>query len=244
MSEIHPAVIAARESEQEVRRNIHAGVGPGRLGAGTRTTSPRKTRRIAPGTARRPGSSPGTAPPRFEPPYGSNLAEAENRAELLRQAEDDLSRAEVSQVGADAASLIGRIDVPTVGTRPAGPGRNLIILVGAIGGLLTGLGFLVLTSPMPGSEWGDGPRKSRGGRCGRAPPTVQRRRDSRPPNCDPRHHLAWSPPDAVLRLGSGRSESELLTSLEEDMRMPENDLRPESASGMTLKEALQRVGSA
>ena len=31
--------------------------------------------------------------------------------------------------------------------------KLLIILVGAAGGLLAGLGFLVLTAPMPGTEW-------------------------------------------------------------------------------------------
>ena len=154
-----------------------------------------------------------------------------------------MSQAEASQVGADAASLIGRIDVPTVGTRPAGPGSQLIVLVGAVGGLLAGLGLLVLTTPIPGtqSETGsEGPEvvvvvePSRSLEvpqmgAGEASSTARRKEPTRP-SALPR------PPRPV--------ESELLTSLHENLRMPETDFALDDTSGMTLKEALQRIGSA
>ncbi len=242
MSEIHPAVIAARESEQEVRRNIHAELAEAISGLELEL--------------RLQGNEEGTLQTRLDDldtrlarlaalraSYGSNLAEVANRAELLRQAEDDLSQAEASQVGADAASLIGRIDVPTVGTRPAGPGSQLIVLVGAVGGLLAGLGLLVLTTPIPGtqSETGsEGPEvvvvvePSRSLEvpqmgAGEASSTARRKEPTRP-SALPR------PPRPV--------ESELLTSLHENLRMPETDFALDDTSGMTLKEALQRIGSA
>jgi uncharacterized protein involved in exopolysaccharide biosynthesis len=241
MSEIHPAVIAARESEQEVRRNIHSELTQAISGLelelrlqGKQEESLQARLDDLDNRLARLAS--------LRAAYGSNLAETENRAELLRQAEDDLSQAEVSQVGADAASLIGRIDVPTVGTLPAGPGRKLIILVGAVGGLLAGLGLLVLTTPMPGTEWEadqgspevvvvvestdsqETPRFAEA-EMDTFSPRVEPARPSVPP---------WQPP----------VESGLLPSLPEDLRMPENDLSQSDASGMTLKEALQRVGSA
>lgn len=240
MSEIHPAVIAARESEHEVRRNIYAELTQAisgldlelrLLGKQEETLKARlddldnRLARLA----------------SLRAAYGSNLAEVANRAELLRQAEDDLSQAQASQVGADAASLIGRIDVPTVGTRPAGPSRKLIILVGAVGGLLTGVGLLVLTTPLPGAEWevshgspevvvvvestdSTEKRRHEGADTGSVCPRLEPARGGVPP---------WQQP----------VESELLTSLQEDLRMPETDLSESSASSMTLKEALQRVGS-
>ena len=241
MSEIHPAVIAARESEQEVRRNIHAELAQAVSGLELELRLQGKQEESL--QARLDDLDHRLARlASLRAAYGSNLAETENRAELLRQAEDDLSRAEVSQVGADAASLIGRIDVPTVGTRPAGPGRNLIVLVGAIGGLLAGLGFLVLTSPMPGGEW----------ETGQGSPevvvVVEHSDLPETPQFEATELPSTSPPVEPVRCSAPPwlqpTESELLASLEEDMRMPENDITPKNNSGMTLKEALQRVGSA
>jgi uncharacterized protein involved in exopolysaccharide biosynthesis len=239
MSEVHPMVVAARESEQEVRRNIHAELSEaisglelesrlqGRQEESLQARLADLDRRLARLASLRAS-------------YGSNLAETANRAELLRQAEDDLSQAEVSQVGADAASLIGRIDVPTVGTRPAGPGRTLIVLVGAVGGLLAGLGFLVLTTPMPGAEW----EMTQG-----SPEVVvvvessdtrpTRYLEDREPRAAPRR-MEPARPNAARRQPV---ESERLASMQKDLRMPEKDFSAEDASGMTLKEALQRVGS-
>lgn len=238
MSEIHPAVIAARESEHEVRRNIYAELTQAISGLDLElrllekqedalqarlTDLDNRLARLA----------------SLRAAYGSNLAEMENRADLLRQAEDDLSRTEVSQVGADAASLIGRIDVPTVGTRPAGPGRTLIILVGAVGGLLAGAGFLVLTTPLPATEWVPvsgtpevvvvvEPRDGPGIAQESADAVAASTRPEPARNCA----APWQQP----------VESELLASLQEDLRMPETDFSEDNASGMTLKEALQRVG--
>ncbi len=246
MADIHPAVIAARESEQEVRRNIHAELSEAISGLELELRLQEKQReslqlrlddldkRLARLASLRAA-------------YGSNLAEAANRAELLRQAEDDLSQAEVAQAGADAASLIGRIDVPTVGTRPAGPGRKLIVLVGAVAGLLAGLGLLVLTAPMPGAEW----------ELSQSSPEVvvvlessdrtqalqNDERESRPapPRTEPVRVTA--PAGTGTKPTRQPIESELLTSIQHDLRMPDHDFTQNGDAGITLKEALRRVGS-
>ena len=232
MSELHPEVIAARESEQEVRRNIHAELGEAVSGLelelqlqGKQEESLQARLDDLDGRLARLAS--------LRASYGSNLAEMENRTEQLRQAEDDLSRAEVSQVGADAASLIGRIDAPTVGTLPAGPGPKTIVLVGVVGGLLAGLGLLVLTTPMPIAEW----EPDRG--SPEVVVVVEESNHAEPPSASPREEPAkYSAPSWQQPI-----ESELLASLQEDLRMPEDDTSQSNASGMTLKEALKRVGS-
>lgn len=242
MSEIHPAVIAARESEHEVRRNIHAELAEAisglelelRLQGKQEETLQARLDELDARLARLAS---------LRASYGSNLADMANRAELLRQAEDDLSQAEVSQVGADAASLIGRIDVPTVGTRPAGPGPGLIVLAGAVGGLLAGLGLLVLTAPMPGTAWETGsgnPETVVSAEPFQSPETPQNK-EGRIPVAGPRKEPRR--PSASPRQPES-AESEPLTSTYEDVRMPETDFLQQDASGMTLKEALQRVGSA
>ncbi|MHB8902886.1 MAG: GumC domain-containing protein [Thermoguttaceae bacterium] len=241
MSDIHPAVIAARESEQEVRRNIHSELAEAisglelelRLQGEQELALQNQLNNFDSRLARLAA---------IRASYGSNLTEMANRADLLREAEDDLSQAEVSQAGADTVSLIGRIDVPTVGTRPAGPGRKLIVLAGAVGGLLAGLGFLLLSAPMPGGAWVTGAG---------APevvvvlepshrPEVAEVARSKVPVAAMRKEPA--PPTQPRPIPAG--ESARRTSFDEDLRMPEIDFSPREASGMSLKDALQRIGSA
>lgn len=241
MSEAHPAVIAARESEQEVRRNIHAELAEAisgleleleLQGSQEETLDARLAdldQRLAKLASLRAA-------------YGSSLAEVANRAELLRQAEDDLAQAEASQAGADAASLIGRLDDPTVGTLPAGPGRKTIVAVGIVAGLLLGFGLLVLTAPMPGSEWEAG--------AGSPEVVVVVDSPSSPPVLSGEDGETFPTPS---RRGATKSnlplwqdpslETEVLASVRDDVRMPERDLCESEGSGMTLKDALKRVGS-
>ena len=241
MSEAHPAVIAARESEQEVRRNIHAELAEAISGMelelelqGTQEDALNVRladldRRLAKLASLRAS-------------YGSSLAEVANRAELLRQAEDDLAQAEASQAGADAASLIGRLDDPTVGTLPAGPGRKTIVAVGIIAGLLLGFGFLVLTTPMPGGEWEAGAGSPEVVVVVESPssPQVSSGEDVESYLAPPRRGATKShvPPWQTPSL-----ETEVLDSIQEDLRMPERDLCESEGSGMSLKDALKRVGS-
>ncbi len=242
MSDLHPNVIGARESEDAVRRNIRAELTETIAGLNLElrlhaTQQESLRSRLADLDSRLERLAA------IRASYGSNLAEMETRAKLLRQAEDDLSHARAAQVGADAASLIGRIDVPAVGAKPAGPGRKLIVAAGAVGGLLVGLGLLVLTAPIPGAQW----EMNQG-----SPEVVvvvestDNQQTARVEDSRTRTAPQWLESKEASASSCQRPpiESELLDTLREDLRMPENDLSPKDASGMTLKEALQRVGPA
>lgn len=77
--------------------------------------------------------------------YSNLVAEATHRSLLLEQAERNLAQARASKAGAVAVSLISRIGTPETGSRPVGPGRAAIALMGILGGLLAGFGLLLLT---------------------------------------------------------------------------------------------------
>ena len=88
--------------------------------------------------------------------YANQVAETENRTELLRQAEQNLAEARATHASAQVASLISRIDSPDAGIYPIGPGRTMIALAGIAGGLLIGLAVVLLTvessQPAPATE--------------------------------------------------------------------------------------------
>jgi len=144
MSDRHPLIRAARESEQQIGRHLHDELATaisgieldlrlhadrvGMLGAQLETATG-KLDRLAGQRA----------------DYANLTSETENRGELLERAEEKLAEARVSQATAKAASLIGRVDGPEAGINPVGPGRAMIVLTGVIGGLLAGLGTVLLT---------------------------------------------------------------------------------------------------
>ena len=116
-------------------------------GAEDRLAARRRADRYAPGaTGRRhrtTGSAGGTSSDLREP-RGRNPAIAPR---LVEQAEQNLAHARASQASADTASLISRVDGPDAGSKPLGPGRAMICLIGLAGGLLAGFGVLMLTVP-------------------------------------------------------------------------------------------------
>jgi hypothetical protein len=67
----------------------------------------------------------------------------------VERAEQDLAKARAALAGANASSLISRIDAPETGTCPIGLSRGMIILIGIVGGLLTGFGIVFLTAQPP-----------------------------------------------------------------------------------------------
>jgi hypothetical protein len=112
-----------------------------------------------------------------------------------------LSDARASQSSAKSTSLLTRLDAPSAGSSPVGPGRAAIVAVGVLGGLIFGIGLLALAGPLqnirgrrwsdylPGRRWGDAMRSparavaAAGGRRGNDPPpaeTVTPRREEIP----------------------------------------------------------------
>ena len=144
MSDRHPLVRAAKESEQKIRRHLHDELAAAVRGlqfdlqvsadrvATLEDQLAAPTERLDRLAALRAG-------------YSNQVAETNNRAQLLEGAEQKLSEARMSQATTKAASLIGRIDSPEAGIDPVGPSRRMIALAGLAGGLLAGFGVLFLT---------------------------------------------------------------------------------------------------
>ena len=147
MSDEHPRVQAARETETEIARNLrHELIAAQRgieielqLCARRRALLEEQlastNRRLAALADVRAG-------------YTNLVAEARNRGALLEHAEGNLAEARAARASAKATSLISRIDAPDAGTGPVGPGRIVIALGGVLAGLLTGLGILFLAIPV------------------------------------------------------------------------------------------------
>lgn len=163
MSDRHPLVQAAKESEHQIGRHLHNELSTAIRGIqvdldlnadrvvtlqGQLDAATERLDRLA----------------GLRAPYANLVAQTGNRGELLKAAEQRLADARVAQAGAKAASLIGRIDAPDAGIHPVGPGRLMIVLVGLAGGLLAGLGTLLLTvelvQPAPASPEATAPQPS------------------------------------------------------------------------------------
>lgn len=86
--------------------------------------------------------------------YGTQVAETAHRTRVYERAGQALAEARGTCASAKAASLIGRIDSPDTGVRPVSPGLAIVLLVGAAGGLVIGLGTLFLTVQPPQSDAG------------------------------------------------------------------------------------------
>lgn len=89
--------------------------------------------------------------------YSNLVAQSKQCSESLERAKKDLADARASQASAQSASLITRLDTPVAGDRPEGPGKSLIVLAGAIGGLTIGIALIFLLTPSAsgGRRWSD-----------------------------------------------------------------------------------------
>jgi len=146
MSDAHPLVQAARESEKEIGRHLHHELGISIRGvkADLRLTGDRihlLEERLAEVNGRLKRLAA------LRAPYANQLAEMAHRTQLLQQAEQQFSQARATQASASITSLISRIDPPDAGTKPLGPSRAMIAVFGVAGGLFVGLGVLLLTVP-------------------------------------------------------------------------------------------------
>jgi uncharacterized protein involved in exopolysaccharide biosynthesis len=75
------------------------------------------------------------------------VIEAEHRSRMLADVQRRLTESRATRASAETASLINRIDTPDVGSKPVGPSKALMLLVGLVGGLAVGTGVLLLTTP-------------------------------------------------------------------------------------------------
>ena len=146
MSPVHPQVIAAREAEQEIRRHLR-----GELIVAIRGVE--LDRNLASSREQTLKGQLDTLHERLEllaglrAEYAGLVAEVEHRTKLLEGTQRQMVEARASQSSALTASLISRLDDPTTGPRPIGPGRSMLLLAGLAGGPIFGLAILLISLP-------------------------------------------------------------------------------------------------
>lgn len=146
MAAAHPLLLAAKQSEQEIGRQLHDELTLAMRGLDVDLRM--HAERIAmlrTQLAKVTGQMNDLAAVRAD--YSNLVAEVKNREGLLQRAEQNLAETRATQASAKATSLIGRIDTADTGASPVGPGPGLLVLGGLLGGLLVGLGFVVLSTP-------------------------------------------------------------------------------------------------
>jgi uncharacterized protein involved in exopolysaccharide biosynthesis len=146
MQPVHPQVIASREAEQEIRRHLR-----GELIVAIRGVE--LDRNLAANREKTLEGQLTTLQQRLEllaglrTEYASLVAEVDHRTKLLEASQRQLVEARASQSSALTASLISRLDAPTTGPRPIGPGRSMLLLAGLAGGPIFGLAILLISLP-------------------------------------------------------------------------------------------------
>ncbi|MGA2031407.1 MAG: Wzz/FepE/Etk N-terminal domain-containing protein [Thermoguttaceae bacterium] len=153
LSAEHPHVIAARQAEEQISRELHKELNIAVRGAEVDLKLNSERIAMLEGQLRQTAERlSGLAGLRSV--YANCLADHSQHAKLLERAEQNLAEARAARATAKAASLIACIDTPDAGVRPVGPGRAAILLAGIAGGLLVGLGVLFLTVPAaPAAAW-------------------------------------------------------------------------------------------
>lgn len=145
-SDAHPLVIASKTEEQEVladlKRELDSSIRIAEVEENLQTDRVETLRSQLANTHKRLER---LAALRAE--YGNRVAEVKSREKLSEDARRNLADARASLAAAASASLINRIDQPTTGPRPAGPGKSMIVLAGMVGGMLVGFAILFLTVP-------------------------------------------------------------------------------------------------
>lgn len=148
-SEDHPFVIAAREAEDLIRKQLNNEIGVAIRGLqveidlcvdreksllSRKTVARERVLRLAKARAE----------------YTNLVASVQNHSRLVEAAQKNLADARARQAAAHSASLISRVDNVEAGVRPVGPARKTIVAAGGVGGLILGLGvvFLFATPPV------------------------------------------------------------------------------------------------
>lgn len=157
MNERHPRVVAARESEQQVRKDLHDEVTSALRGveADLRVTAAQlasledrradlqsRLDRLASLRAR----------------YSNLVDDVRQRTEFVQQTKRALAETRATETSTSGTSLLTRFHRPTVGDRPVGPSNKTFVAAGFTGGLSIGVGLVLLTlpiQPQTGRRWSD-----------------------------------------------------------------------------------------
>ncbi len=147
-TESHPLLIAARNEEESIRQDIFKEVEAAREGvvAGAKLAEGRRQtldNQVAELRTRLDRLTSVRAT------YSNVAQEVDHRRTLLEEAQRNLAQVRATQVAAATSEQLSPLDDPDGGTRPLGPSRASILLLGLAGGLAAGVGVVLLTVPTP-----------------------------------------------------------------------------------------------
>lgn len=147
MTEQHPQVLVSRQAEATIRQKIFSELTLALRAIETENQlTDGRVEYLEGRLAELRGRMSEVAAMRVE--YASLNSDVAHRRTVLEAAERQLADVQASQAVAAKCSLIDLIGVADTGSRPVGPGRLIIALIGVAGGLIAGLGLLVLTIPV------------------------------------------------------------------------------------------------
>lgn len=86
-------------------------------------------------------------------PYSNLVSDVKRTNDKLAEEHKKLALARSSEASAFMTSVLLPSDNPNAGTSPVGPSAKLVVLGGAVGGFLLGLGLIFITVPI-GQMWG------------------------------------------------------------------------------------------
>lgn len=148
MSDGHPLVRSAMHAEEEIGRHLHDELAIATRGLQAELQMNENRRAMLAGQLAELNNRLGHLA-QLRARYSNQLDETDNRSRLVERAEQNLADARATDALAKAASLISRIDSPDAGVNPIGPTRASIVLIGIVGGLLSGFGIVFLTVQPP-----------------------------------------------------------------------------------------------
>lgn len=139
----HPFVIAARESENQVRTQLHSELSTAIRGLEVELSlNEDHATQLEARLAENHDSQRGLA--RHRAAYSRLVADVDNQTQLVDAARTRLADAHTHLAGAQSASVLSRIDDVESGLRPVGPGRATVVAAGGLLGLVLGLGLVFL----------------------------------------------------------------------------------------------------
>lgn len=147
-TESHPLLIAARNEEESIRQDIFKEVEAAREGVVA-------SAKLAEGRRQTLDNQVAELRIRLDrltsvrATYSNVAQEVDHRRTLLEEAQRNLAQVRATQVAAATSEQLSPLDDPDGGTRPLGPSRASILLLGLAGGLAAGVGVVLLTVPTP-----------------------------------------------------------------------------------------------
>ncbi|MGC4004340.1 MAG: hypothetical protein QM811_14975 [Pirellulales bacterium] len=152
MTPQHPEVLAARNAETEVRKELSVALEKFIQGLDS-------DRQVTQNQLESLESQLKDVEIRMESlatlraPYNNLSNEVKRYADKLADEQKKLATARGIEAGAYAGSVLIRRDQPDAGTGPVGPGKLTLLVGGVFGGLMLGLGLVFVTVPL-GKTWG------------------------------------------------------------------------------------------